>query len=73
MFFGCFLEGFLVVFGFWWSPVGSRVGDPPPGVENGVGRCLKNDFCVDLEGVQLDLYHLKTWKQVVFGRVHATL
>ena len=42
------------------------MGDPPPGVENGVGRCLKNDFCVDLEGVQLDLYHLKTWKQVVF-------
>ena len=34
---GCFLEVFLVVFGFWWGPVGSRVGDPPPGVEDGVG------------------------------------
>ena len=34
---GCFLEVFLFVFGFWWGPVGSRVGDPPPGVEDGVG------------------------------------
>ena len=34
---GHFLEVFLVVFGFWWGPVGSRVGDPPPGDEDGVG------------------------------------
>ena len=34
---GCFLEVFLVVFGFWWGPVGSQVGDPPLGVEDGVG------------------------------------
>ena len=34
---GLFLEVFLVVFGFWWGPVGSRVGDPPPGDEDGVG------------------------------------
>ena len=33
---GCFLEVFLLVFGFWWGPVGSWVGDPPPGVEDGV-------------------------------------
>ena len=34
---GLFSEVFLVVFGFWWGPVGSRVGDPPPGDEDGVG------------------------------------
>ena len=34
---GLFLEVFLVVFGFWWGPVGSRVGDPPRGDEDGVG------------------------------------
>ena len=34
---GHFLEVFLVVFGFWWGPVGSRVGDPPRGDEDGVG------------------------------------
>ena len=31
-----FLEVFLVVFGFWWGPVGSQVGDPTPRVEVGV-------------------------------------
>ena len=34
---GCLSEVFLVVFGFWWGPVGSRVGDPPRGDEDGVG------------------------------------
>ena len=34
---GCFMEVFLLVFAFWWGPMGSWVGDPPPGVENGVG------------------------------------
>ena len=32
-----FSEVFLVVFGFWWGPAGSRVGNPPPGDEDGVG------------------------------------
>ena len=31
------LEVFWVVFGFWWGPAGSRVDDPPLGVEDGVG------------------------------------
>ena len=34
---GLFSEVFLVVFGFWWGPVGSRVGNPSPGDEDGVG------------------------------------
>ena len=34
---GRFSEVYLVVFGFWWGPVGSGVGDPPPGIEDGVG------------------------------------
>ena len=34
---GRFSEVFWVVFGFWWGPAGSRVGDPPPGDEDGVG------------------------------------
>ena len=48
-----------MVFGFWWGPVGSRVGDPPPGVEDGVGRCRKIGFWAYSGGVQLDLNHLK--------------
>ena len=34
---GLFSEVFLLFFGFWWGPVGSRVGHPPPGDEDGVG------------------------------------
>ena len=45
---GHFSEVFLVVFGFWWGPVGSRVGDPPPGVEGGVKWCRKIGFCASL-------------------------
>ena len=46
--------------GFWWGPLGSQVGDPPPEVGDGKGRCQKIGLCADLENVQLDLNHLKT-------------
>ena len=38
-------------FGFWWRPLGSWVGDPPLGVEDGVGRCKKIGLCADFQDV----------------------
>ena len=32
-----FLEVLLIFFGFWWGLLGSRVGDQPTVIEDGVG------------------------------------
>ena len=50
---------FYVVFWFSKGPIWSQVGDLPLGVEDRVVRRGKIDLWADLEGVRLDLNHLK--------------
>ena len=60
--------GILGCLVFWWGPLGSRVEDSPPKVEDGMGLGRKIVFCAKFENVQLDLNRLniRLMKRVAF-------
>ena len=49
-----------MIFKFLLGPLGSQVSDPPPGVGDGVSRCLKVSFLCGFEDVHLDFNNLKS-------------